>query len=82
LGSAPGAGADAQHGIQAALERWVENSNAPAEIIAKKYIPAGREEDAVVRTRPICPYPSIARYKGSGSTDQAANYTCVSEPGN
>jgi len=30
----------------------------------------------VVRTRPLCPYPQVARYKGSGSIDESANFTC------
>jgi hypothetical protein len=79
LGSVPESGADPQRGIQAVLERWVEKSSAPGEIIASKYISAGREEDAVVRTRPICPYPKIARYKGAGSTDSPSSYSCVDE---
>jgi hypothetical protein len=35
-----------------------------------------RIEDGVVRTRPLCPYPQVARYRGTGSTDEAANFTC------
>jgi feruloyl esterase len=35
------------------------------------------EEGRVVRTRPLCPYPQMARYKGSGSPDDAANFQCV-----
>jgi feruloyl esterase len=31
----------------------------------------------VVRTRPLCPYPQVARYKGNGSIDDAANFACV-----
>jgi feruloyl esterase len=31
----------------------------------------------VVRTRPLCPYPMVAKYSGSGSTDEAANFSCV-----
>ena len=30
----------------------------------------------VDRTRPLCPYPQVARYKGTGSIDDAANFTC------
>jgi len=79
LGAFPGTGADPQRGIQAALERWVENGTGPAEIIATKYKTAGKPEDGVARTRPICPYPLVARFKGSGSTDDAGNFSCVSE---
>jgi len=64
---------DRFHDADAALEAWVEQSQPPAQIIATKYDSAG----AVVRTRPLCPYPSVATYKGTGSTDDAANFTCV-----
>jgi hypothetical protein len=30
----------------------------------------------VVRQRPLCPYPAQARYNGSGSFDDAANFSC------
>ena len=55
----------------AALERWVEQGTAPAQIIAS-HSSGGR----VDRTRPLCPYPQVARYKGSGSIDEAASFTC------
>jgi len=35
------------------------------------------EAGKAVRTRPLCPYPQIAKYKGSGSIDDAANFACV-----
>jgi feruloyl esterase len=63
---------DPQHDLAAALERWVEQGVAPEQIVASK-VKAG----AVVRTRPLCPYPQVARWSGSGSTDDAANFTCV-----
>jgi len=54
------------------LLKWVESGTAPDEI------PASRVEDRnVVRTRPLCPYPQVARYKGAGSIDEAANFSCV-----
>jgi len=56
--------------METALEQWVENGKAPDTIIAK-----GAE-----RTRPLCPYPQVARYKGSGSIDDAANFSCVAKP--
>jgi feruloyl esterase len=58
---------DAEHNINAALERWVEMGVAPEQVIGTS---------ARSRTRPICAYPLIARYKGTGSTDDAANFTC------
>jgi pimeloyl-ACP methyl ester carboxylesterase len=51
---------------------WVEASNAPEKIEASRVV-AGK----VVRTRPLCPYPQVARYKGTGSIDESANFACV-----
>ncbi len=54
-----------------ALERWVEQGQPPASIVAS-HSTAGK----VDRTRPLCPFPQVARYKGSGSIDDAANFVC------
>jgi feruloyl esterase len=54
-----------------ALEQWVEKGQAPAQIIASH-----STSGAVDRTRPLCPYPQVATYAGSGSIDQAANFAC------
>ena len=54
-----------------ALEQWRENGVAPREIIASRI-----DKGTVTRTRPLCPYPQVAQYKGSGSTDQAENFAC------
>jgi len=54
-----------------ALENWVEKGEAPNRIIAS-HITAG----VVDRTRPLCVYPKVAVYTGSGSTDDAANFQC------
>lgn len=57
--------------MMTALEDWVERGKAPDQILAS------RSSDGVVdRTRPLCPYPQVAVYKGSGSTDEAANFAC------
>jgi feruloyl esterase len=53
------------------LDRWVEQGKTPASIIAS-HATAGK----VDRTRPLCPYPQVAKYNGSGSIDDAANFTC------
>jgi feruloyl esterase len=55
----------------AALEQWVEGKKAPDSIPASK-VTQGKTE----RTRPLCAYPQVATYKGSGSTDDAANFSC------
>jgi feruloyl esterase len=54
-----------------ALEQWVEQGKAPDQIIASRSV-----KGVVDRTRPLCPYPQVAAYKGSGSTDDAANFVC------
>ena len=56
----------------AALEQWREQGKAPAQIAASRI----DKDGTVARTRPLCPYPQEAVYKGSGSTDEAANFTC------
>jgi quercetin dioxygenase-like cupin family protein len=54
-----------------ALEQWREKGKAPAGILASKVT-----DDKVVRTRPLCPYPQVAQYKGSGSIDRAESFVC------
>jgi hypothetical protein len=68
--------AEPQHSVTKALEEWVENRAAPGALIATKY-KAGTPASGVARTRPLCPYPQVARYRGSGSTDDAANFACA-----
>jgi feruloyl esterase len=57
------------------MERWVEEGAAPKQIIATKF-KSGVNPPAVARTRPLCPYPQTAHWKGSGSTDDDANFVC------
>jgi feruloyl esterase len=54
--------------MEAALENWVESGSAPGPVIASH----GTE-----RTRPLCPYPQVAKWNGTGSIDDAANFSCV-----
>ncbi len=67
---------DPDHDVLSALEQWVENGKAPEKIIATKYEGAGSKRN-VVMTRPLCPYPQIAHYKGMGDTNDAANFACI-----
>jgi feruloyl esterase len=62
---------DADHDVLAALDAWVEKGAAPRRIIASRV-----EGGKVVRTRPLCPYPTRAVYVGQGSTDDAASFAC------
>lgn len=67
---------DADHDIDAALERWVEQGVAPERIIASKPKNAMNPAAGVARTRPLCAWPQTAHYSGTGSTDDAANFSC------
>ena len=55
----------------AALERWRESGIAPDQLSASRVT-----DNRVNMTRPICPYPLIAKYSGVGSTNDAANFAC------
>ena len=55
-----------------ALEQWVEQNKAPATMEAT-HSTAGQ----VDRTRPLCKYPQVAKYDGSGSIDELSNFSCV-----
>jgi feruloyl esterase len=61
-----------QFNSMAALERWREEGVAPDQIIAARVA-----NNKVVMTRPLCPYPQVAKYKGVGSTNDAGNFVCV-----
>jgi hypothetical protein len=67
---AGGAGPQPQ-GLFDAVVNWVEKKQAPETITASKTLP-----DGGTRTRPLCPYPAVAVWKGSGSTDDAASFRC------
>jgi feruloyl esterase len=68
---------DEQHNIFTALEDWVEQGRAPDEITATKYVNDLDHSQGVKMTRPLCPYPRFVKYKGSGDTNDAANFICV-----
>jgi len=54
-----------------ALEHWVEDGTVPDAIVATH-----RTAGVVDRTRPLCPYPLVARYDGTGDPSVAASFTC------
>ncbi len=55
-----------------ALVQWVEKGSAPNYIIATHFTVS-----TIDSTRPLCPYPKIAHWNGSGSSDDARNFTCL-----
>jgi feruloyl esterase len=58
----------------AALEQWVESGRKPTRIVASHLT-----NGVVDRTRPLCPFGQVARWNGSGSTDDENNFACVAE---
>jgi feruloyl esterase len=67
-GGGPGAN---QFNAIAALERWRESGTAPDQIVATRVA-----NNKVEFTRPLCPFPQVAQYKGVGSTNDAGNFVC------
>jgi feruloyl esterase len=70
---------DASHNVIHALEDWVEQNKAPEAITATKYADPPNHHanpQKVVMTRPICPYPQQAHYKGTGSVKDASSFIC------
>jgi feruloyl esterase len=57
------------------LERWVEQGEAPRHVVASRV-----EQGKTVRSRPLCPHPSVAVYSGSGSIDDANSFACRPAP--
>src|SRR5688572_21543412 len=68
---AGGIGPDRNDAVTAVID-WVEKGKAPEQLIASKVT-----NGQTVRTRPLCPYPQVARYTGQGSIDEAANFRCA-----
>jgi len=58
----------------ATVVHWVEDGKIPDQVVAYH-----QKEGVVDRTRPLCSFPRFAKYKGTGSTDDAANYLCAKE---
>jgi feruloyl esterase len=60
-----------------ALEQWVEKGVAPEQMLATHFDLNGNPD----RTRPLCAYPKVAQYNGSGSIDDASNFSCAAPSG-
>jgi tannase/feruloyl esterase len=59
-------------GVLDALLSWVEEGTPPDTLTATRRDQAG----AVTRSRPLCQWPLVAKYRGTGSTDDAKNFVC------
>lgn len=64
---------DGEHNVFTALVEWVEKGRAPGTIIAAKL----DEGWKTVMTRPLCHYPEVAKYKGSGDSSVESSFECV-----
>jgi hypothetical protein len=71
-GTGPGPQPDGQGNLNAVI-RWVEEGKAPDTLTAS------RSGNGAMRKRPLCQFPLVAKYKGTGSTDDAANFTCAAQ---
>lgn len=83
FGQSPTWNPDPKYNLRTALEVWVEEGTAPAAIIATKE-GAGRpaassQQSSPAMTRPLCPYPQAAQYKGSGDTNSAESFVCAAQ---
>jgi feruloyl esterase len=67
---AGGVGPDQYDAVSAVID-WVEHDVTPDSLTARKIVNGN-----VTRSRPLCPYPQVARYKGQGSTDDAGSFEC------
>ena len=65
-----------QRNVTTVLERWVEKSEAPSAIVATKYVDDDPAK-GVKSTRPLCPYPQTATYKGQGDPSDAGSFRCT-----
>jgi feruloyl esterase len=71
MGHCAGGDGTSTFNMMDAMSTWVEQGKAPDRIEASR-VRAGKTD----RTRPLCPYPQVAVYNGSGSTDESANFSC------
>ena len=77
FGYRPGTGPeDARHDLSLGLEEWVEQGKKPQQVIAAKLEVKGDAAPIITMTRPLCTYPMVAQYKGSGDTSDAASFVC------
>ena len=72
LHCAGGPGPDRVDWVEA-IRAWVEDGSAPERLVASKYAPDGTS----TMTRPVCPYPQVAVYDGTGDPNDEASFACA-----
>jgi feruloyl esterase len=68
---------DPEHDLMLSLEQWVEKGIAPEMVIGSGKVP---NDPTKTMSRPICPFPQVTRYKGTGDTNDAASFECATPP--
>jgi len=68
---------DGVHDVQTALENWVEKGAPPRELVATKFTDDKAGTRTIKLTRPLCLYPTIPRYRGTGDPNDADSFVCV-----
>jgi feruloyl esterase len=69
-------GASADDDLIMSLDRWITTGVAPERVIATKF-ENDKPSGSIIRTRPLCAYPKIARWNGLGSIDDATQFRCI-----
>jgi feruloyl esterase len=68
---------DPEHDLMLSLDEWVDKGFAPEMVIGSGKVP---NDPTKTMSRPICPYPQVARYKGTGDINDAASFECAAPP--
>jgi feruloyl esterase len=68
-----------KYGLFDALEAWVEKGVPAGDVVATKSETGSNGEIKVKMTRPLCPYPEVVKYKGTGDANDSANFLCAAE---
>ncbi|HSV54741.1 MAG TPA: tannase/feruloyl esterase family alpha/beta hydrolase [Burkholderiaceae bacterium] len=82
LNHCQGGPATEQFDMLSALVNWVEKGEAPVQVVATARpginpdVPVSWQSNGKPRSRPLCPYPKQARYKGAGDVESAASFSC------
>ena len=72
------AATDPEHDLMLSLEQWVEKGIAPEKVVGSGQAP---NEPSKTMSRPVCAYPKVTRYKGTGDTNDAGSFECAALPG-
>jgi feruloyl esterase len=66
-----------KHGLFDSLQDWVEKGSPDEDVIATKYAMGNDGAMKATMTRPLCAYPKVAKYSGSGETNDAKSFACA-----